>query len=213
MFITLDKMDKIGLEGVADRAERGRFLRESIETHLGTFTELTPDAAGEALRGQIFPRCGCKICGRTGDHHPKADAVKSADFKIVFDPTLVRGMGYYTGPIFEIAMDEFGGTVGGGGRYDKMIGKFTGLDTPACGFSIGFERIVMLLLERGYEVPGTAARKAYLIEKNMPADRLLEVPEEGGRRAESGTDCDRHDDEEEQEIPERADGSGRLPGV
>ena len=72
-------------------------------------------------------------------------------------------------------MDEFRRKRGRGGRYDEMIGKFTGQDTPACGFSIGFERIVMLLLERGYEVPGTAARKAYLIEKNMPADRLLET--------------------------------------
>ena len=54
------------------------------------------------------------------------DSVKTADFKMAFDPTLVRGMSYYTGPIFEISMDEFGGSVGGGGRYDEMIGKFTG---------------------------------------------------------------------------------------
>ena len=103
------------------------------------------------------------------------DSVKNADFKISFDPTLVRGMSYYTGPIFEIAMDEFGGSVGGGGRYDEMIGKFTGQNTSACGFSIGFERIVMLLLERGYEIPTNAAKKAYLIEKNMPADKLLPI--------------------------------------
>ena len=70
------------------------------------------------------------------------EAVKTADFKMAFDPTLVRGMSYYTGPIFEISMDEFGGSVGGGGRYDEMIGKFTGNNTSACGFSIGFERDV-----------------------------------------------------------------------
>ena len=56
-----------------------------------------------------------------------------------------------------------------------MIGKFTGQNTSACGFSIGFERIVMLLLEREYEVPGSNAKKAYLIEKNMPADKLLTI--------------------------------------
>ena len=84
---------------------------------------------------------------------------KEADFRMKFDPTLVRGMSYYTGTIFEISMDEFGGSVGGGGRYDKMIGKFTGQDTPAVGFSIGFERIVMLLLERGYQVPQADRRK------------------------------------------------------
>ena len=81
------------------------------------------------------------------------EAVKNADFKMVFDPTLVRGMSYYTGTIFEIAIPEFGGSCGGGGRYDKMVGKFTGNDVPACGFSIGFERIVLLLLESGFEVP------------------------------------------------------------
>ena len=72
-------------------------------------------------------------------------------------------------------MDEFGGSVAGGGRYDKMIGKFTGQDTPACGFSIGFERIVMLLLENGYEVPSNNLKKAYLVEKKMPKDGTLKI--------------------------------------
>ena len=103
------------------------------------------------------------------------EAVKEAEFKIAFDPTLVRGQSYYTGTIFEIRMDEFGGSVAGGGRYDKMIGKFTGQDTPACGFSIGFERIVMLLLENGYEVPSNNSKKAYLIEKKMPKEGTLKV--------------------------------------
>ena len=93
--------------------------------------------------------------------------------RLSFDPTLVRGMSYYTGPIFEIAMDEFGGSVGGGGRYDEMIGKFTGQNTSACGFSIGFERIVMLLLERGYEIPTNAAKKAYLDRKERVQDDKL----------------------------------------
>ena len=92
-----------------------------------------------------------------------------------FDPTLVRGQSYYTGTIFEVTMDEFGGSVAGGGRYDKMIGRFTGQDTPACGFSIGFERIVMLLLENGYEVPGKGAKKAYLLEKKLSPEGMLRV--------------------------------------
>ena len=62
------------------------------------------------------------------------NATKGAEFELVFDPTLVRGMSYYTGTIFEISMPELGATCGGGGRYDKMIGKFTGNDVPACGF-------------------------------------------------------------------------------
>ena len=84
-------------------------------------------------------------------------------------------MSYYTGTIFEISMDEFGGSVGGGGRYDEMIGKFTGQNTPAVGFSIGFERIVMLLLERGYQVPTAAQKKAFLIDKKMPKEGMLKI--------------------------------------
>ena len=89
--------------------------------------------------------------------------------------------------IFEISMDEFGGSVGGGGRYDEMIGKFTGNNTSACGFSIGFERIVMLLLERNYEIPTKNGKKAYLIEKNMPADKLLTILKQAQEERNAGT--------------------------
>lgn len=114
------------------------------------------------------------------------ESAKEADFRISFDPALVRGMSYYTGTIFEIAMDEFGGSVGGGGRYDEMIGKFTGQSIPAVGFSIGFERIVMLLLERGFVVPSGREKKAYLIEKNLPAEGMLKVLELAKRERAAG---------------------------
>ena len=84
-------------------------------------------------------------------------------------------------------MDEFGGSVGGGGRYDEMIGKFTGQATPACGFSIGFERIVMLLLERGFQIPGAGKKTAYLIEKNMPEDKLLQILDEAKQARADGS--------------------------
>ena len=103
------------------------------------------------------------------------NATKNAEFTLVFDPTLVRGMSYYTGTIFEIAMPELGAACGGGGRYDKMVGKFTGNDVPACGFSIGFERIIMLLMERGFKVPTRPKQVAYLIEKGCPAEKLGEI--------------------------------------
>jgi len=102
-------------------------------------------------------------------------ATKNAKFDMVFDPTLVRGMSYYTGTIFEIAIPEFGGSCGGGGRYDKMVGNFTGNDVPACGFSIGFERIVLLLVENGFKVPGEQEKIAYLIEKGVEGQALCDV--------------------------------------
>ena len=85
--------------------------------------------------------------------------VAETEFGLVFDPTLVRGMSYYTGTIFEVSMEGFGGSVAGGGRYDKMIGKFTGMDTPACGFSIGFERIVTILTGSGEPHPDAASEE------------------------------------------------------
>ena len=72
-------------------------------------------------------------------------------------------------------MEGFGGSVAGGGRYDKMIGKFTGMETPACGFSIGFERIVTILMDNGFTVPGVSASKAFLFEKGVDSARLAAV--------------------------------------
>ena len=103
------------------------------------------------------------------------NATKGAKFELVFDPTLVRGMSYYTGTIFEISMPELGAACGGGGRYDKMIGKFTGNDVPACGFSIGFERIILLLMESGFKIPESPKKVAYLVEMKYPADKLVDV--------------------------------------
>ena len=176
VFITLDKMDKIGLEGVREELEKEGFDKACVDKYLAMFEEITNDVQGvryvkEKLEGVLEPEYadGLELIMNS------VDAVKAADFKIAFDPTLVRGMSYYTGPIFEISMDEFGGSVGGGGRYDEMIGKFTGQDTPACGFSIGFERIIMLLMERGFQIPQIGTKKALLIEKNMPAEGMMKV--------------------------------------
>ena len=176
VFITLDKMDKIGLEGVEKEMEESGYPKEAIEKYLGLFREVTNDIAGiHYLKETLGDYLATETAERLEQIITSVDAVKEADFRVQFDPTLVRGMSYYTGTIFEISMDEFGGSVGGGGRYDKMIGKFTGQDTPAVGFSIGFERIVMLLLERGYEIPSRKEKRAYLIEKKMPQEGVLKV--------------------------------------
>lgn len=176
VFIILDKMDKIGMDGVAAELAEEGFAGESIEKYLKLFEEITGDAAGvRCCKNTLEGFLDAKTAEDLETIITSVDAVKTAKFQIVFDPTLVRGMSYYTGPIFEISIDGFGGSVGGGGRYDEMIGKFTGQQTCACGFSIGFERIVMLLLERDYQVPKKAGKKAFLIEKNMPSDKLAAI--------------------------------------
>jgi histidyl-tRNA synthetase len=100
--------------------------------------------------------------------------IAGAKFKIEFDPTLVRGMGYYTGMIFEIACQGYSSSVAGGGRYDKMVGKFSGRDVPACGFSIGFERIISILSEKGFKPPSIKERIALIFDQDRdnPVDVL-----------------------------------------
>ena len=176
VFIVLDKMDKIGPEGVeAELIEMG-YTSESVKTYLSLFDEVASDVSGVRY---LKEKLGDYLSDETADGleliMSSVEAAKECDFKLQFTPTLVRGQSYYTGTIFEVTIDDFGGSVAGGGRYDKMIGKFTGQDTPACGFSIGFERIVMLLLENGYKVPGGRQKKAYLLEKKLPKEAMLKV--------------------------------------
>ncbi len=187
VFITLDKMDKIGLNGVKEELLENGFTEVAVERYLSLFKNMEEaenglqylaDTLGEFLEEGVKQSLSEIIDSVT--------ATKEAEFEMVFDPTLVRGMSYYTGTIFEIAMPEFGGSCGGGGRYDKMVGKFTGNDVPACGFSIGFERIILLLMESGFKVPGAPEKCAYLLEKGLPSDRLCEVIAKAQEERKSG---------------------------
>ena len=176
VFITLDKMDKIGLEGVEQELLEKGFSRENVDKYLTLYRELEKQENGvaylaETLQGVLEP----SVAEGLQEIIDSVTATKAADFKMVFDATLVRGMSYYTGTIFEIALPGFGGSCGGGGRYDKMVGKFTGNDVPACGFSIGFERIVLLLTESRFQIPGKPKKTAFLIEKGVGGDRLCEI--------------------------------------
>lgn len=176
VFIILDKMDKIGLSGVEEELKERGFAQECIEKYLGLFNGIRQAENGlsylaEELKDVLEP----EVHENLKEIINSVETTRAADFEMVFDPTLVRGMSYYTGTIFEISMPEFGGSCGGGGRYDKMVGKFTGNEVPACGFSIGFERIILLMLENGFEVPKAPAKKAYLIEKGVSGERLCGV--------------------------------------
>ncbi len=191
VFIILDKMDKIGLDGVAKELLESGFTQESTDKYISLFEGLSAlgedenplNYLEEKLAGFIEP----EVIPDLREVIESVDSTKAADFRIVFDPTIVRGMSYYTGTIFEIAMPELGISCGGGGRYDAMVGKFTGKDVPACGFSIGFERIILILLENGFKIPGSPVKKAYLIEKNMPAERLCEVIRQAQAERAEGT--------------------------
>ena len=163
VFIILDKMDKIGMEGARAELLEAGYEKEKIDRYLALFGSVTPDAAGvrsigETLKDVMDPEMAENLAAIMDS----VNSIATSQFDIIFDPTLVRGMSYYTGTIYEIQVDGFPGSLGGGGRYDKMIGKFTGMETPACGFSIGFERIITILMEEGFTVPGSTEKKAFL---------------------------------------------------
>ena len=187
VFIILDKMDKIGWDGVRSELVEAGFAQESVEKYISMFDEMEQAEDSLAyLEKKLSGVLEDGVIENLRTIRASVDAVKSSRFNLVFDPTLVRGMSYYTGTIFEIEMEEFGSSVAGGGRYDKMIGKFTGNDVPACGFSIGFERIITILMEQGFQIPGASEKKAFLIEKNMPPEKLCEILKEAKEEREKG---------------------------
>ena len=176
VFITLDKMDKIGADGVKAELVQNGFAEDVVERYLELYRSL--EQAGDALgylAKKLEGNLESSVTEGLREIIDSVEAAKAAEFRMVFDPTLVRGMSYYTGTIFEIVIPGFGGSCGGGGRYDKMVGKFTGRDVPACGFSIGFERIILLLTESGVKGPDAPKKTAYLVEKGVEGQALADV--------------------------------------
>lgn len=176
-LIALDKNDKIGLSGVKDELKSLGFADEVVESFVGLF-----EKASEGMKISEF----CEMLGEDNlaeniveDLNAIMRSVEILELenaKIVFDPTLVRGMGYYTGPIFECYADGLGSSIAGGGRYDKMIGKFSGgADVPACGFSIGFERLVTILNDAGFTPPNTKVRRAILVGREVSRNMYTEI--------------------------------------
>ncbi len=187
VFIILDKMDKIGAEAVAAELTQLGYNEEQAGRYLDLLARTQNSEDGiRWLGGQLADVLSPEVTENLSTIIDSVRACASVPFELVFDPTLVRGMSYYTGPIFEIRMAGLNSSVAGGGRYDEMIGRFTGQPTPACGFSIGFERIITILMDQGFTIPGEKVKKAYLIEKGMDSGRLTEVMAEAGRERDAG---------------------------
>jgi histidyl-tRNA synthetase len=170
VFIALDKLDKIDKSGVVKELEEAGHSAGAI----GTLMALLDEVTGAAWKLDQIPG----VLGEDADLHSvrrslqrTIDTVRQdagGRFCIAYDPTLVRGMSYYTGPIFEIRHGSDPSSIAGGGRYDRMIGKLLGRDVPATGFSIGFERVIGLLMERP-SLAGTARpRVALVCDENTP---------------------------------------------
>lgn len=185
VFIILDKMDKIGFEGVEKELIASGFSNDSVHKYITLYQQLELQKQPLVyLKELLNKELEEDVVDSLSTIIDAVDNAKVGRFDLLFDPTLVRGMSYYTGTIFEIEMPEFGSSVAGGGRYDEMIGKFTGKNTPACGFSIGFERIVTILLDQNFEIPSQKNRCAYLVDKTVSSDQLIRIIEQAqGQRA------------------------------
>ena len=146
-LVAIDKLDKIGRDGVRDdMAARGVSV-ESAKTCLDAFDDgdlfdrLVAQEEGGALARQNVARI-LELAGAT-----------PARGHVALTPRLARGLSYYTGAIMEVAVPDLAGSLGGGGRYDGLIGMFSGEDIPACGFSLGLERILVVMTERSMFPP------------------------------------------------------------
>ena len=177
-FITLDKLDKIGREGVERELRESGYDAGAI-SKLFTLVLSSDGGSSSSLErlAQAVPAASAGVESlRTILRTVGQEAGER--FTVGFDASLVRGMGYYTGPIFEAAYGDYSGSIAGGGRYDRMVGRLLGQDVPACGFSIGFERVVSILEGKSDQVRSERDRVAFLFE---PADPLAEVAAEAGR--------------------------------
>ena len=195
-FIILDKMDKIGLDGVLAEMQESGFSAENAEAFKTLFSALGETEDKLSALEEILDTKAKEIPAAEASAEienlrriiANVKAAATVSFEIRFDPTLVRGMNYYTGPIFEIELAGLGSAAGGGGRYDELVGKFTGQNVPACGISVGFERLITILLESGYEVPEARQKIAYLVEKDVSDEKMTEIRKDAAAARASGAD-------------------------
>ena len=175
-FITLDKLDKIDWDGVqAELAELGfpPSRVAAVTEKIQGLADVPGDKLAHALADSV-PGLAADVIGDLATTAASLDLLAAErPLSWQFDPTLVRGMGYYTGQVFEVMHPDMTGSVAGGGRYDKLIGRSLGQDVPACGFSIGFERIVDLLSREQ-----TRDAVAVLVESDVPVTEALAIARE-----------------------------------
>ena len=165
--IIVDKLDKIGIDGIKSEMEDKGYNKANAENLLEALNEINKKGT-DCLNDYGVPKDVVSDVKKVLD---ESNAYATGKYDVVFDFTLIRGMGYYTGSIFEITYKDLGYSIAGGGRYDEMVGNFIGEKIPAIGFSIGFERLVNQLMEENFKVPDLD--KAVLLYES--GDRYIDV--------------------------------------
>ena len=171
VFITVDKLDKVGVPGVHNELTSKDHPGEAVSTLTKILERLQTvsqdkNAGFEPIKSVLPDSIPTEHFSAIGHIIAALKQQSEERYKVIFDPTLVRGMGYYTGPIFEFSAPGYSSSIAGGGRYDKMVGKFSGRDVPACGCSIGFERIMAILMEQGFTPPGRVHKTAVIFDQD-----------------------------------------------
>ncbi len=188
VFIILDKVDKIGFDGARRELAEAGFCSEAVEKFIALIANAREGISCAEFCSSLGDAADMSVANAIDDIIRCAGATAAKGVKLIFDPTLVRGMSYYTGTIFECSIDGYGFSIAGGGRYDEMIGKFSGQQVFACGFSIGFERIITILKEHTGELEGsTAENHAILIESGVCAERIVDVLKRARELREEGS--------------------------
>lgn len=171
--VSFDKLDKIGADGVAAELREKGMPESAVEALSGLLS-----------KGKLTLDDMAQYCSEDAKEtlEQLRTIIETADklsdgYTVEFDPSLVRGQGYYTGTVFEVASKQFGGTVAGGGRYDNLIGRFTGDAVPAVGFSIGFERIFSIVTENNIQLAGSRKKTAILHSPESILDAIAKSNE------------------------------------
>jgi histidyl-tRNA synthetase len=170
--ITFDKMDKIGLEGVEKELTEKEFSTDAIKKFINFLAK--GDFTLESLKATLDDTTAVDSLEKIMS---AVKALSDGSFDIVFDLSLVRGQGYYTGTVFEVESIDFKGAIAGGGRYDNLIGKFLNQQVPAVGFSIGFERIFSILMDNGISIPEQNKKIAVMYDEAQLVEAIKKAEE------------------------------------
>ena len=187
VFIILDKLDKIGIDKVKQSLLELGLNQQDVDKYCAYFdgnkeNENCDEKLATMLKGYIDEN----VIDNLNEIISSSKHLLQGKCNIVFDPTLVRGMSYYTGPIFEIELEGYNLSVAGGGRYDKMIGNYCSKNVCACGFSIGLERIISVITDNNLISLDSANATAYLVSKNCSKEQKLSILQKANEQRSNG---------------------------
>lgn len=187
VLVSLDKYDKIGIDGVRDELLSNGYEKDLVSKYLDIYTIYNNADCFQFCKSIPNELLDKSVVDNLNEIILSVKAMVDHNVNIVFDPTLVRGMGYYTSTIFEISIDDYPFSIAGGGRYDEMIGKFSGNNVCACGFSIGFERIITILKDtQGESFKIGKDNLAILVQKNLSTEQKVALFAQAKQLRESG---------------------------